>query len=260
MNVLVGADPEMFVAHAGQLVSGIGMIGGSKYNPRPVDKGAIQEDNVLAEFNIDPASCEDEFVGNIQYVIQQLQSVLPPKHTLECVQSYSFTEAYLRGVGPEAFIFGCDPDFNAWTGKENPKPKCDDVGFRTAGGHIHVGFDHHSEEDCTTMIQMMDYFLGIPSVLLDKDTDRRKLYGKAGCMRFKPYGVEYRTLSNFWIGSEELIRWAYRGTMSAVRAFSDKPSVHFLLKELPQDEVFNIINNSDKAAASEAMDILSEVA
>jgi hypothetical protein len=38
---------------------------------------------------------------------------------------------------------------------------------------------------------------------------RRELYGKAGAFRPKPYGVEYRVLSNRWLNSEALIRWVY---------------------------------------------------
>ena len=62
----------------------------------------------------------------------------------------------------------------------------------------------------------MDKFLGVPSVLRDSGTLRRKLYGGAGAFRFKNYGVEYRTLSNFWIFDESNIQWAYRGTEQAL--------------------------------------------
>ena len=42
------------------------------------------------------------------------------------------------------------------------------------------------------------------------------MYGKAGCIRYKPYGVEYRTLSNAWLKNEKLMRWAYRNTVKGV--------------------------------------------
>ena len=62
----------------------------------------------------------------------------------------------------------------------------------------------------------MDLFLGVPSVTLDSDTRRRELYGKAGAYRAKDYGVEYRTLSNFWIWKDSLKDWVYDQTQKAV--------------------------------------------
>lgn len=64
----------------------------------------------------------------------------------------------------------------------------------------------------------MDLYLGVPSILMDGDTDRRRLYGKAGAYRSKPYGVEYRTLSSFWVADPKLIGWAFEQTMRAVEA------------------------------------------
>jgi len=61
---------------------------------------------------------------------------------------------------------------------------------------------------------MMDLYLGVPSVLMDKGELRKQLYGKAGAYRMKPYGVEYRTLSNFWIFSDTTIGWVWDNTDS----------------------------------------------
>src|SRR5690606_27611941 len=88
--------------------------------------------------------------------------------------------------------------------------------LRTAGGHIHVGYDNPDNAMSADIVLAMDVMLGVPSVLIDGDTRRRQMYGKAGCFRFKEYGLEYRTLSNFWIMSEERIRWAFRQTQQAV--------------------------------------------
>ena len=45
------------------------------------------------------------------------------------------------------------------------------------------------------MIKYLDQYLGLPSVVVDQDSRRRSLYGKAGCFRLCPYGLEYRVLS-----------------------------------------------------------------
>jgi hypothetical protein len=113
---------------------------------------------------------------------------------------------------PEAHIFGCEPDFDAWTKRENKKPSPPHPFMRSAGGHVHV----ETKQDQILTIRAMDLCLGVPSVLMDKGEDRKKLYGKAGAFRPKEYGVEYRTLSNFWIFDEQLIRWVWRNTERAL--------------------------------------------
>lgn len=87
-------------------------------------------------------------------------------------------------------------------------------------GHIHIGYDNPDEETSEKIIIMMDIVLGLPSLFMDKDTRRRELYGKAGCFRFKSFGVEYRTLSNFWIHDEQLLDWVYDSTMEVVSLFN----------------------------------------
>jgi len=96
--------------------------------------------------------------------------------------------------------------------------------MRTAAGHIHVGFNTVEVDDiyntdhmdmCATLAKQLDYTLGLASVGLDS-TERRKMYGKAGAFRPKPYGMEYRVLSNFWIQQECHIRLVYQNTKAAV--------------------------------------------
>ena len=59
---------------------------------------------------------------------------------------------------------------------------------------------------------MMDLFLGVPSLWLDKDPTsgiRREMYGAAGRYRVKNYGMEYRSLSNFWLQSPRFVEFIY---------------------------------------------------
>ena len=87
----------------------------------------------------------------------------------------------------------------------------------------------------------MDHTLGVYSVLWDKDDKRRSMYGKAGSFRPKPYGMEYRTLSNRWIFNTDLIRFVYNATQEALEKMFD-PS--FSVGE----EVREIINSSDRSS------------
>lgn len=244
-----GADPEVFVGDTGPS-SVIGKLGGTKDTPLKVVGGAVQEDNVLAEFNIDPAADEDTFVGSIHTVLGILEGMLPAGlSVMPRLSSHEYTAAELRSFGPAAMVFGCDPDYNAYTKRANRPPSAGS-GLRTAGGHIHVGYDGPFEEGNLAIIRAMDLLLGVPSVLMDTDTRRRNMYGAAGCLRHKPYGVEYRTLSNFWIFDEQLTRWAFRQTVAAIHLAMKEGAVtdtHTL--GINNTIIQECINLSDKATA-----------
>lgn len=205
----LGCDPEVFLIDpkTGQFVSAIGLIGGSKHVPLQVEgmkKGfTLQEDNVALEFGIPPASSSTMFVKHVLSVMEAGLNKVPELDfsKLSCVK---FPKEQLQH--PCAQIFGCEPDYNAWTGKENPKPTTADKDLRTAGGHVHI----ETKLNPNLVGQAGDLFLAIPAMLMDKmGNERRKLYGQPGAIRYKPYGVEYRVLSNFWIFNEKHIRWVW---------------------------------------------------
>lgn len=215
MKFLIGADPEFFIKKKyGGYTSAVGLIGGSKWEPKKIDEDghAILEDNVAVEFNIKPASSFDEFRSSIHKVLDHIRGILPG-YEFSKESAVSFPQEEL--MTPEAQMFGCEPDFDAWRECVNEKPCADDKNLRSAGGHIHVGSDL-AINNPVAVIRAMDLFLGVPSTQLDAGTLRRELYGKAGCFRAKSYGAEYRTLSNFWIFDDSLIQWAFDGTQRAL--------------------------------------------
>lgn len=95
------------------------------------------------------------------------------------------------------------------------------------------------------IIAHLDLFLGVPSILLDKDTERRKMYGKAGAFRSKPYGVEYRVLSNFWIANEELVTWCFNNVKAAIDFIDSGKEID----ANDYDKIVAAINKSDKELA-----------
>lgn len=219
----VGADPEVFLANSsGKVTSSIGRVGGSKDKPAPLSRPGffVQEDNVALEFNIPPASTLAEFVDSIEWSISHIRNTLS-KHDYNIVISPSAIFSDDELTEPQARAFGCTPDFNAWTGRQNPAPTCDNPNLRSCGGHVHVGWELPKQVERLALIQAMDLYLGVPSVLLDKNTERRKLYGKAGCFRPTDYGAEYRTLSNFWLSSRSFIKWVYEQTEKAFNHATD---------------------------------------
>ena len=237
----LGSDPEVFLQDwQGNPISAIGYINADKWNPHQIPdmpQGyTLQEDNVSLEYGIPPAASADEFVAHIQSVMAKSLEYLP-NLTFSKLSCIIFPESQMEH--PLAHIFGCEPDYNAWTMTENPKPAPPHPFMRSAGGHVHVETTQEGQD----VIRKMDLFLGVPSVLMDKGEERKQLYGKAGAFRVKSYGVEYRTLSNFWIFREPLIRWVWNNTQRALDSNVD------VIAE--QSRILEAINNNNKQVAQD---------
>ena len=229
-EILVGADPELFVKDrtTNSYVSGHGMVPGTKEKPFRVDSGAVQVDGTALEFNIDPASSPMEFVHNVRKVMDQLNKMIPDNFVVVADAVANYDPEYFKQVPEDAKALGCDPDFNAWGMKQNTPPEVDQP-MRTASGHVHVGWGDFSDSwmnadhflTCGMVARQLDYYLGINSLLWDPDDTRRSMYGKAGAFRPKPYGMEYRVLSNAWLKDDRLISWVYNTTVKAVQDLMD---------------------------------------
>ena len=248
MKITIGCDPELFVTKDGKFRSAHGMIPGTKDKPYKVDRGAVQVDGMALEFNTDPVDNADDFVRNINSVMGSLREMVPAGHELAIVPTARFNGNHFRAQPDEAKELGCTPDFNAYTLKENPKPD-NKTTMRTASGHVHIGFcegadpnDPAHMQRCATLVKQLDGYLGIPSVVWDKDTKRRAMYGQAGCFRAKPYGVEYRVLSNAWLLSEARMRFVFNQSVKAVRDLLDQKRIEEHIRE---QQMTACINNSD---------------
>ena len=208
---LFGCDPEMFIRNEeGVLVSAVGLVPGTKESPHKVERGTVQVDGMAAEIGIDPVDNFKDWNDSIVDVTRQLKAMLPKGYGLALEPAVRFSQSVMDAQPDTAKVLGCDPDYNAWTGEINPYPDTiDDPFLRTASGHVHIGWldspefmpvtDELHVKNCRDLVKQLDWFLGAWSVKKDADVTRRKLYGKAGAFRPKPYGAEYRVLSNFWL-------------------------------------------------------------
>ena len=102
-----------------------------------------------------------------------------------------------------------------------------------------------SDKQRQQIIKSADLHLGVPAVIMEPDNKRKELYGKAGAYRPKPYGVEYRTISNFYLKTRELISWAYNAAKESIEFLNNGNTID---KELG-DFIRETINNNDKEAA-----------
>lgn len=192
-------------------VSMIGKLGGSKQKPLKVPRGALQEDGVLAEINIRPAKSLFEWETNITTVLHYLEKAV---EKMGCYVDYnSIEEIYPDSELNHSLAWqsGCDPDYNCWTEERNPIVPYE-TPLRTCGGHIHIGFrdiDQYKPNFRAQVARQLDLGVGIPLFVIEPPNNRRSIYGKPGAYRPKPYGVELRTPSNFWLKSPILRKYAF---------------------------------------------------
>lgn len=228
MDLKIGADPELFLQRKSGEFVGAHEINfpGTKEKPFAVKNGALQIDGFALEFNIDPASSRDQWLGNIKDVYHEIQQ-RADGYNVVASPCADFDPAYFEGCSEDVRRLGCDPDYNAYTGFANSPPQGNRP-FRTASGHVHIGWTTGADPldpvhfaDCRAVIKQLDYALGLNSLIFDPDNRRRELYGKAGAFRPKSYGVEYRVLSNIWLTDEALIEWVYDTTVRAVEALGE---------------------------------------
>ena len=252
-NWTIGSDAEMFLVSRkdNSVFPVCGLVGGTKKKPKPMGTGGyfIQEDNILLEFNIPVCRTPVDFVFAIQTGVARAKKLLPKGLEAIAMASGKLDAAFLDI--PQACVFGCEPDFNAWEHNVNSRPHCDDPHLRTAAAHIHLGWENPNDADRHAVIQAADLFAGIPSIFEDKDTERRKLYGRAGAFRMKEYGVEHRVLSNYWIdmGANKIgsIYNRYKQAIDFVNKEKTIPGNHAKM-------IQEAINTNNKKIASELVD------
>lgn len=250
-RVTIGSDPELFLFNkkTKKVVSAIDKIPGSKEAPfrEGLPEGfGLQTDNILAEFNIPPVKKESDFVNCIEFMknyIREIAKGIDENFDILCQASAKVPTKEL--AHPQAKEFGCDPDFCVYTEGPNEVGRAARTTLRSAGFHIHVGYDNHNIDTSLALLKYIDAVVGLPSIIYDTDVERRKLYGKAGCFRLQPYGFEYRTLSSFWIATESRLKYIWKQVSYAIYLFD-------MGAPIPDgDLVRETINNNDVEKAKE---------
>lgn len=208
-----GSDPELVLFLEDKPKSAIDYIDGDTNERINIKNHEFYYDNVLAECAVSPAKSKKEFVQNLKECLQIFSGLVSPCK-LVAQASVDFPKSELNHQ--HARTVGCAKDFCAYEmkQKEGPLKEISEGTLRSCGGHIHLGDEFLANDgpEPILAVYMLDLFVGVPSVWLDKDPTskkRRKLYGHAGRYRVKPYGIEYRSLSNFWVKSPELSELVY---------------------------------------------------
>jgi hypothetical protein len=209
---VMGTDPEFFLRDCnGQVVPAFDFL---------PDKHASVDglfwDGFQAETVVDLGACYGRCRPDCsQHKIQchallaqrigrQLRKLGPKGLDIAAQSVWRVPEEALRLASEAHVSLGCDPSRNAYASSGRCVERPRELKWRFAGGHVHFELpqEERAIENIRYLVKTLDALLGIPSVCLAQNYDhfiRRRYYGLAGEYRLPPHGLEYRTLSNFWL-------------------------------------------------------------
>lgn len=214
MKFTFGSDPEFVLKNKKNPISAIGILP-SKSKAIKINGCNCYYDNVLAECTVKPARNEKEAIKVISNSVNAVKSIAEKNNLfVHFCSSIVYPKSQLKH--PHSKKIGCARDMCVYTltQPEPPESVYNRTGFRSVGGHIHLGCKFLKDDiyNVIRTVRMMDLFLSIPSLFIDKSAgvkERREIYGQAGRFRVPEHGLEYRTLGNFWLEKPELIQFTY---------------------------------------------------
>jgi len=266
MRVSIGADPEFFLRSvtSGELVPAIGLLGGTKERPLQIDGLAdgcmMQEDNVMAEFNIPPCPSANNFTAYTEAVINSIIPHASMRYgsALEPVKQCSVVFPNTMLTTPQSMMFGCDPSFDAYTqGSVLAAPAPQELVYKATGqwrfaaGHLHIGYDNKAVPHWVAAM-FADLYIGLPALVhFDTQGERRKWYGKPGNYRPKPYGIEYRTVGNGWLWDPVLCALMFDCASNLARFLSGRDrDVSRVYGRIPWASVYTALTTEDRELAN----------
>jgi hypothetical protein len=275
-SISLGCDPEFFFADR------LGQILGSE---KVMKSGAIGEkgasqvviDGVQAELNPLPSSCREQLAHQISICFQNLQAQLGLGVVVKVDPLVEITQVELDSLSEGSKVFGCAPSINIYDGESKIKVDPKKYLKRSAGGHLHLGnyyqnylsemynsANYQSAYDCAKrtekalknmpdiMVPILDIVVGNTCVMLDRfegNKERRANYGRVGEYRVKPYGIEYRSLSNFWLRSYPLMSFVTGLARFAVhlveQSTPDNDYVKSIFDAVPREDIVKAVNTND---------------
>lgn len=262
-TIMFGADPEFFFSKKGSVV------GSEKVLPKAgiaMGEGKIIIDGVQAEFNVAPSYCRQIFAKNLIGCFARLKAesekvgVKP-----DFSQTIKLTKKEMDQLSPDSQQFGCSPSNNTYEETGISIKDASQYMYRSAGGHIHMGAYYQDDAPLfkrKELVKLLDILLGNTCVLIDRDpgnVERRKVYGRAGEYRLPPHGLEYRTLSNFWLRDYKLMSFVLGMTRFAVCVSADENASQAILNAVDMKSVRLAINNNDFNLAQDNFNAIRDI-
>jgi Phage phiEco32-like COOH.NH2 ligase-type 2 len=191
---IVGSDPEFFFMKDGKVVPSVEII--------KQETNSVKRDGFQGELNPSADSCREVAGNRIARAIRDAAYMARQSGATLTFNMSTVIEDDVWKRSPSGLKrFGCNPTQNVHE-KEFKRSTGMREKFRSAGGHVHIQLGDSMKRKVSDIIKVMDIVVGNTCVLIDRDpanARRRKIYGRAGEHRIKPYGVEYRVPSNFWL-------------------------------------------------------------
>ena len=222
-NPNLGCDPEMFLGKGGKIVESAEFVPveGIKDPAQYSSKPAIVRDGVQVELNPAASTCRAGVVNQVAKLITQLSKDARSKGgDISFAPVVELSKEEMERLSDAARQLGCAPSLNLHDASASVVVG-KDFRTRSAGGHIHIGMripvGMHER-----LVALMDVLLGNTQVMIDRDpsaAERRKTYGRAGEFRIPPHGLEYRTLSNWWLISSQMMSFVMGMTRLATHIF-----------------------------------------
>lgn len=237
-NISFGSDPEFFLVNTENnlILASTYLVDGTKEEPHSLEDGySILRDNILVEGNVPPTYSKVDFVNSIKTLKSKILKYLSKTSAfinLTEDDSKELNPTFL--LDPEALQFGCSPYLNAWDEEEHRAKDLSSETFRTAGFHIHIGYDKTEDnvipKDVMNRLiaKAFDLFVTIPSYAEHFDARRFLNYGGIGQYRDTSYGVECRSLGGYFLKNEYL-DWTINQVEKMLDYVSDERNLYNLM-------------------------------
>jgi hypothetical protein len=262
-NIFLGCDPEIFVTAENELFPAYKFLPPkqeAKLFNGVYTNARVFWDGFQAEFSLSETPCVAHVVDGIREGLRgvhELARLNNPTAKLTTRNVFQIPVKTLRSEKEEFVMLGCNPSQNVYGMLGEDVFDARKLRYRFAGGHIHFGISkfNFTREENESFVRALDAILGVWSVGAAANFDnpiRRKYYGLAGEYRLPKHGLEYRTLSNFWIthpGLANLVLMFARAVFGFWRSGLAKNWVAH-----PQ-EVVETINNCDVKTARKLLEI-----
>lgn len=294
---MLGCDPEFFLTKRGRIIGSEKLVpeeglGNTGYtNSRPI----VIQDGVQVEINPVPNTCRQSLSSNIGSCFRHLKGRLDSDSKykgikLDFSQAVEISERELATLSPKNQVLGCNPSFCVYESEHEVTVDPKAYRVRSAGGHIHLGryaFNFESDEayqkykaenkgvkgadhvikveetfrNPEKLVKLMDIIVGNTCVLLDRhegNIERRKVYGMAGEFRTPKHGLEYRTLSNFWLRHYSLMSIVFSLSRFAFILATNGKADEFI-DALDMRNVRDAINKNDFDMARDNMKAIKKL-